>query len=153
MPMNTTLRSGAWPEVGSAQRSDAICTCRTISDACNPRRSPSVAVAQNAQPIAQPTCDETQNVVRGPSGISTPSTRAPSCNAKTKRSVPSTSRRRASQTVSQAGNAASQRARWISLIAENAPAGRPFFCRCTNRRSAWPAGTPAAARAGPSAAR
>src|SRR5664279_2328275 len=58
-------------------------TCSTISHAARLRCSPSLPVAQNAQPSAQPTCELTHTVNRCgfSSGIRTASNRAPSVPA------------------------------------------------------------------------
>ncbi len=55
MPMKTTF------SMRSPKTCRATSTCDTISPASRSRRWPSLAVSQNAQPILQPTCDETHS--------------------------------------------------------------------------------------------
>ncbi len=52
--------------------------CSTISPAVRLRPNPSVAVAQNVQSSAQPTCDEMHCVTLSPSGMMTLSIARPS---------------------------------------------------------------------------
>jgi len=70
-------------------------TWPTISPAVRFRTSPIVAVRQKAQPMAQPTCVDTQKVSCGVRGMNTDSTWRPSWSASRNFSVPSseTSRR------------------------------------------------------------
>ena len=64
-------------------------TWPAISDAVRCRRSPILPVRQNAQPIAQPTWVETQNVCFGVSGMKTDSICLPSSRRNTNFCVPS----------------------------------------------------------------
>ena len=62
MPMNTIL----WKRHPSLSR--AVSTCAIISPAPRDLTSPWPPVSQNAQPIRQPTCEETQSVALPSSG-------------------------------------------------------------------------------------
>ena len=71
MPMKTRLVSGrgAGPPPSSTMRRLARSTWSTISPAVRWRTSPMVPVMQKVQPMAQPTCEETQSVLRSVSGM------------------------------------------------------------------------------------
>ena len=80
MPIKTTFLVD-----GSSDR--AMRTCSTISPRLRSPRSPIVPVAQNEQAIAQPTCDDTQQVTRVDRSVAwrmtTASTSAPSRSSTT----------------------------------------------------------------------
>mmetsp|Transcript_38680 Transcript_38680/g.125104 ORF Transcript_38680/g.125104 Transcript_38680/m.125104 type:complete len:219 (+) Transcript_38680:677-1333(+) len=98
--MKTRFDSG-----GSASRSArprAAKTCASTSSVSSERKSPIVPVAQKRQPCRQPTCEETQSVLRarafrarpppassGHGGISTVSTSCPSLSRSSSLRVPS----------------------------------------------------------------
>ena len=66
---------------GEAKRCCAVITCATISSAASDRTSPLLPLAQNTQPIAQPTCVEMHRLTPYLYRISTPSTQLPSVSA------------------------------------------------------------------------
>jgi len=92
--MKTTfvIRAGSAGGSSLVAKGLARSSCSTISARLRWRRKPSVAVAQNVQPIAQPTWVDTQSVSRSPSGIRTLSIVAPSRKRKSSFCVPSEER-------------------------------------------------------------
>ena len=85
MPISTMLKDLS---SRSSERASSR-TCPAISAALRWRSSPILPVRQNAQPIAQPTCVETQNVCFGVSGMKTDSICLPSARRSTNFCVPS----------------------------------------------------------------
>mmetsp|Transcript_15648 Transcript_15648/g.54222 ORF Transcript_15648/g.54222 Transcript_15648/m.54222 type:complete len:349 (-) Transcript_15648:1-1047(-) len=90
MPMKTMFVSGGMASDSRATFA-ARANCARISSAVSWRTSPIRAVAQKRQPRSQPTCDDTQSVVRGRVGwgINTASTARPSANRTRSFVVPS----------------------------------------------------------------
>ena len=80
MPMNTMLLRRPSPPATSPSRIilAATRTCSIISPVDMLRVRPSLPVAQNGQPMPQPTCEEMHSVVRVGYRISTDSMREPS---------------------------------------------------------------------------
>ena len=100
IPIMTTLvtpRSSPSPR----NTSDASTTCPTISAADRLPLKPCLPVEQKLQSSTQPTCDDTHNVLRPRSGMSTASTALPFATFNAHLRVPSTETR--SLTIS--GNA------------------------------------------------
>ncbi len=97
MPIITMLDNlrSSFVEGHSPSVSRANNTCPTISPAVRLRTSFCVPVWQNAQPMGQPTCDDTHNAPRSSSGMCTHSTSCPSSNFTSHLRVPSSESRRA----------------------------------------------------------
>ncbi len=116
-------RSGAT----SASRARARYTWSTISPAVRLRVRPSLAVAQNWQSTAQPTCDEMHCVVLSPSGMSTLSIDLPSPVTMRSLRVPSR------EVCTSATSSVPMRAR----AARRSRTAGPRSVICSNRVTPW----------------